>query len=97
MLSRERAAQILSEAAELINGERAQAYGEPEQSFENIAAHWSTYLGIEITPVDVGMMMILLKVSRNGRDRYKRDNVVDICGYAGLIGGIVETPREPSK
>ena len=94
MLSRERAAQILMEAAELINGERAQNYGEPEQSFENIAAHWSTYLGIEITPIDVGMMMILLKVSRNGRNRYKRDNVVDICGYASLIGGIVETPHE---
>lgn len=97
MSSRQLAAQILSEAAELINGERAAAYGEPEASFENIAAYWSTYLGIEITPLDVGNMMILLKVSRGGRNRYKRDNVIDICGYASLIGGIVEAPNEPSK
>jgi hypothetical protein len=86
MLSRERAAEILRETAELINGERAKNYGEPQQSFENIARHWSIFLGIEITPADVGLMMILMKVSRNGRDRFKRDNFVDICGYASLIG-----------
>ena len=86
MLSRERAAELLKEAAELINGERAKNYGEPQQSFENIAKLWSTYLGIEISVTDVGMLMILLKVSRNGRNRFKRDNFVDICGYASLIG-----------
>jgi len=89
MLSRERAAKLLQEAAELINGERARNYGEPQQSFENIAKHWSAYLGIEITVYDVGMLMILLKVSRGGRgqgDRKHRDNFVDIAGYAGLTG-----------
>lgn len=86
MLSRERAAKLLMEAAELINGERAKTYGEPQQSFETIAAHWSTYLGIPITVHDVGMLMILLKVSRGGRNRFHKDNFVDIAGYAGLTG-----------
>jgi hypothetical protein len=86
MITRERAAELLHEAAELINGDRAKAYGEPQQSFENIANLWSIYLHTPITVHDVGMMMILLKVSRNGRDRFKRDNFVDICGYASLIG-----------
>jgi hypothetical protein len=96
MLSRKRAAELLTEAAGLINGPRAQAYGEPQQSFENIAKHWSTYLGHEITVTDVGMMMILLKVSRHGRDpiRHKRDNLVDICGYASLTGGHLPTDEE---
>lgn len=85
-LSRTRAAELLHHAAELINGERAKDYGEPQQSFENIAQLWSTYLHQEITVTDVGMMMILLKVSRNGRGRNKADNFVDICGYASLIG-----------
>lgn len=92
MLSRERAAKLLIEAAELINGERAKNYGEPQQSFENIAAHWSTYLGQKITAHDVGMMMILLKVSRAGRNRFHRDNFVDIAGYSGLVGSEDDLP-----
>jgi Domain of unknown function (DUF6378) len=96
MLSRQRAAELLKEAADLINGPRAQAYGEPQQSFENIAKHWSTYLDHEISVTDVGMMMILLKVSRNGRDpaRSQRDNFVDICGYSALVGGHLPTDDE---
>jgi hypothetical protein len=85
-LSRKRAAELLMHAAELINGQRAQDYGEPQQSFENIARLWSTYLHQEITVTDVGMMMILLKVSRNQRGKDKQDNFVDICGYASLVG-----------
>jgi hypothetical protein len=86
MLSRERAAKLLMEAAELINGERAKNYGEPQQSFENIAKLWSVYLGIDISVTDVSMLMILLKVSRNRTGQQHRDNFVDICGYAGLGG-----------
>lgn len=85
-MSRQRAAELLKEAAELINGERAKNYGEPEQSFENIAQHWATYLGIPISVHDVAMMMVLLKVSRGGRTRAHRDNPIDICGYAALDG-----------
>ena len=85
-MSRERAAVLLHEAADLINGERAKNYGEPDQSFHNIAIHWSAYLGMKLSAHDVGMLMILLKVTRNGRNRFKRDNFVDICGYASLIG-----------
>jgi len=92
MIDRKKAAKLLHEAAELINGKRAQEYGEPQQSFENIAKHWSLYLKKEITPFDVGMMMILLKVSREAGGKGSRDNLVDICGYAGLIGSKYETP-----
>lgn len=85
-LSRQKAADLLQHASELINGERAKDYGEPQQSFEKIAKLWSTYLHHEITVTDVGMLMILLKVARNGRGRNKPDNFVDICGYASLVG-----------
>jgi hypothetical protein len=85
-LSRKRAAELLMHAAELINGQRAKDYGEPQQSFENIAKLWSTYLHTDITVTDVGMMMILLKVSRNQRGKDKQDNFIDICGYASLVG-----------
>jgi len=86
MISREKASELLKHTEELINGERARDYGEPHQSFEKIAKLWSTYLHYDITITDVGMMMILLKVARNGRGKNKADNFVDICGYASLTG-----------
>ncbi len=86
MISRQKAAELLAYTSELINGERAKDYGEPHQSFEKIAKLWSTYLHTDISVTDVGMMMILLKVARNGRGKNKQDNFVDICGYASLAG-----------
>lgn len=86
MLSRKRAAELLHDTADLIDGEKAKAYGEPDDSFNDIAGYWSRYLGTNISAFDVGIMMILMKVSRGGRTRFKKDNLVDICGYAALVG-----------
>jgi hypothetical protein len=97
MLSRQRAAELLAYTSEIINGERAQAYGEPQQSFEKIANLWSTYLHTEISITDVGMMMILLKVARNGRGKDKDDNFIDICGYASLVGSASFDSKFESK
>lgn len=89
IITRQKAAELLAHTSELINGERARDYGEPQQSFEKIAELWSTYLHQPISVTDVGMMMILLKVARNGRGKDKDDNFVDICGYASLAGSAV--------
>jgi hypothetical protein len=86
IITREKASELLKHTDNLINGDRARDYGDPHQSFKKIAELWSTYLHHEITITDVGMMMILLKVARNGRGRNKPDNFVDICGYASLAG-----------
>lgn len=84
MLDRKRAAGLLHDTADLIDGIKAKEYGEPQLSFETIAKYWSTYFGITFTVHDVVNMMILLKVARN--KRLKKDNYVDICGYASLGG-----------
>mgnify|MGYP000237464448 CR=1 FL=1 len=89
VITRDKASELLKHTEELINGDRAKDYGDPHQSFQKIANLWSTYLHDEITVTDVGMMMILLKVARNGRGRNKPDNFVDICGYASLTGSQV--------
>jgi hypothetical protein len=74
---------ILEEAQDLVNGDRQQAYGDAYESFDRIAKMWSAYKGIKITPKDVASMMILMKVSRSVTSS-KRDNWVDIAGYAEL-------------
>lgn len=46
---------------------------------------------VALTPTDVAHMMILLKISRSVTGgKYKRDNVVDGCGYFALIARMEE-------
>lgn len=80
--------QILDEAKSCVTGQREQDYGSPEDNFGTIAAFWSTYLGVEIDPVDVSNMMILLKVARIRNGGGTGDCFVDIAGYAACGGEI---------
>ena len=76
---------IVETAKEIVAGDRAQDYGDAQESFGRIAKLWSAYTGIEITPWDVAQMMILLKVSRAKTSR-KDDTLIDIAGYAECAG-----------
>ena len=73
---------ILEEADKITSGSRQADYGNPEDCFQKIAEFWNSYLGIKtIGKTDVSMMMVLLKVARES-NYHKRDNLVDIAGYA---------------
>lgn len=72
---------ILLEANEITGGERHDSYGHPRADFTRTAQLWSAFLGITITPEQIPLLMILLKVSREA-NKHKRDNLVDISGYA---------------
>lgn len=86
---------ILSEADDLINGERLKTYGTPAESFGRIAELWSGYLGMSLTPLDVTNLMVLLKVSRT-KGTYHRDSYVDIAGYAALAEKLDSTTAAPT-
>ena len=57
----------------------------PQDDFKRIATIWSTLLenklNVDLTPTEVGAMMIALKLSRTAF-KNKRDNWIDIAGYA---------------
>ena len=74
---------VLQEAERLVNGDRQASYGSASESFKRIAKLWTAYRGVEFTPKDVASMMILMKVSRSVTSN-KRDNWVDMAGYAEL-------------
>lgn len=92
---------ILLEAEEIINGDREQTYGHFSKNLENIASLWQTYINaaadedgnIELTAKDVCMMMCLLKIAREA-NKHKRDNLVDLCGYAALAEKVEELNKE---
>lgn len=81
-------ADVLTEAAKIVCGDRDVQYGSPEDSFALIGELWSVYLAARangslcITPTDVAVMMSLLKVARIAANPTKADSFVDLAGYA---------------
>ncbi|MGN0378928.1 MAG: DUF6378 domain-containing protein [Butyrivibrio sp.] len=84
-------AEILECAKRCVCEDRNNSYGEPEDSFRNIADYWTTYLrhncimtgtGVYVTPDDVAMMMALFKIARiETADKTIADSYVDAIGY----------------
>lgn len=87
---REQPMNILQEADLLTAGDRQRDYDHPLPNHQRIARLWNAYLDCRrepegrILPEDVATMMILLKIARHVFTR-KRDNLVDICGYARCL------------
>lgn len=75
---------VLLRAHAVINGQRQDQYGRPEDCFSTIAALWSVWLGRAVTPQDVAMCMALLKIARMRHGAGTEDNAVDCCGYIAL-------------
>jgi len=84
-------AEILHNAEKCICGQREQDYGSPESNFGLIANLWSDYLDVEVTALDVAMMMCLLKISRIKNGGGSGDSFVDLAGYAACGGEIHES------
>lgn len=84
---------ILDTAKQMVCGHREQDYGSPEDNFARIANLWMVYLGVPITPVDVAMMMALLKIARIKSGTGTADSFIDLAGYAAC-GGEIATRKE---
>jgi hypothetical protein len=86
---------VLEEAARLTSGDRQRDYDHPFRNHQRIARLWNAYLDCRkepkgrIMPEDVATMMILLKIARNVFTP-KRDNLVDVCGYARCLEQIAD-------
>ncbi|ACE79982.1 hypothetical protein Pukovnik_56 [Mycobacterium phage Pukovnik] len=85
---------ILTKAEEIINGQRAQDYGDAKENHIRIAKLWEAYTGVEFEPEDVAVMMILLKIARFMENGYHEDTVVDIAGYAGVLEKMQLPPEQ---
>lgn len=87
-------------AHEVINGERQDTYGNPENCFATIAALWNAYLGHgqsgqagghkRISGHDAAVMLSLLKVARIAHGTDHADNYVDAAGYMALAADLAQ-------
>ena len=80
--------EIVSEANEVIGGDRAQTYGSAAANFQMIAGLWRARFGWDVSAVDVAQAMTLLKIARLAQKETHRDNWVDGIGYLALGGEI---------
>lgn len=85
---------ILKEAARLTATDRQKIYGEPRVNHERIAALWSTYLDVDITPEQASICMLLVKVARVMQTPDHLDSYVDMAAYAAISGEIACAPSE---
>lgn len=82
------AANVLQEADRLVSGARRTTYGSPQLNWRAITDVWNVFLRAKlrdhcvITPRDACMLMVLMKTIREGTGLPKRDNLIDIAGYA---------------
>lgn len=74
----------LTQAANLIAGDREKDYGPPSESFSRIAALWTPVLGTEVTPEQVALCLTQLKISRLVGTPTHTDSWVDAAGYIAL-------------
>jgi hypothetical protein len=75
---------VLQEAQEIIyGGEKSQDYGTSE-SFMKIAQVASILCELELSPFDCCKVLIAVKIVREAKG-HRRDNCVDLSGYASLL------------
>ncbi|MBK8909259.1 MAG: hypothetical protein IPM60_15680 [Rhodospirillales bacterium] len=77
-------AMLLQHAAGVIES-RERAYGSPVGSFTQIAARWSLTLGVTVSPAQVALCLIDLKLARLTHDPQHLDSTVDVAGYAACL------------
>ena len=82
---------LLQRANELIGGDRQRDYGNKLQNFSQIAMLWQGTLATKlqpdaaITPEDVALCMIQVKIARLAKSPDHEDSLLDVAGYAGCM------------
>jgi Domain of unknown function (DUF6378) len=83
-----RGPELLEHAAGVLNRRRRE-YGDPVDLFEHVAARWSLTLGTKVSPAQVVLCLIDLKLARLTHDPKHLDSIVDVAGYAAVLREVV--------
>jgi hypothetical protein len=78
--------QILQTAEKLVSTDRSKTHGDKKVNHQNIAKLWSASLDFNISPKDVAILMVLLKLARTKAGQHNIDDYVDACGYSAIAG-----------
>jgi hypothetical protein len=79
-----KATNLLEHTIGVIEDRQGQ-YGDPGPLFEHIARRWSITLDQPVTPSQVALCLIDLKLARLAAKPGHLDSIVDVAGYAALL------------
>ena len=85
---------ILETALHLTYGDRNKTHGDPYQQHLMISKLWSVYLGHNISPDEVAIMMTLLKISRTKAGHLNTDDYIDAAAYIAIASECKTTPSQ---
>lgn len=80
---------LAADALAAVTGPRQRDYAHPRINFQRIADLWTPILGTRVTPEQVALCMIQVKVARE-MNRHTRDNLVDLIGYTLTLDACME-------
>ena len=80
--------ELLEHAAAIVTRRRRE-YGEPAELFVHVAKRWSLTLGAPVSPAQVVLCLLDLKLARLTRDPKHVDSVLDVAGYAACLWEVV--------
>ena len=80
--------QMLQHVAAIL-AERGAVYGDAATSMAAVAARWSITLRYPITPAQVVLCLIDLKLARLQHNPKHQDSVCDLAGYAAVLQEVI--------
>ena len=80
--------QMLQHVAGIL-AERGAVYGDAATSMAAVAARWSITLGHPVTPAQVALCLIDLKLTRLSYNPKHQDSVCDLAGYAAVLQEVI--------
>ena len=87
---------ILEEAQRIVHGERQTDYADPVINFKRISGIASAVRGKDLDMLDCVTVQIATKLARQ-QNKHKRDNLVDLAGYAYIWHAIEEYLKQNKK
>lgn len=89
--------EVLDKAKALVNGAREKEYAPPKKNFQRIANMWKEILGTDVSPEEVALCMIAVKITRLIESPSHEDSWVDLAGYAACGSEVVEVGHDHIK
>lgn len=75
---------MLLDAARVV-AERGRVYGDAASNMATTAQLWSIVLGVDVTPEQVALCLVQVKVARLLVTPGHADSALDIAGYAAIL------------
>lgn len=86
--------EVLASALDTLM-DRADLYGSEEVLFERVCTLYNTMTGQQLTPFDINVVMVCVKLARMRFDRKVADNYVDAINYMSFMAQFAEV-RNPN-